>query len=378
MKILHAADLHLGRRFEGIPIDEDQQAVLDQIVRALVQHRADVLVISGDVFDQASPPTAAVGQFSRFLSRIESETAAAVVMIAGNHDSGERIAMMSAFSNTRRALIRGIIAADEPPLILEDEHGPVIFSGLPFSYEHAARECFADEAIQTPEDILTRQVAAARHRLPVGARWVIVAHAFVTGARGSESERPLVRVGGLETVPSEVFAGAHYVALGHLHRPQSVGAAHVRYAGSPLAFGFDEAGETKSMSLVHMDGAGNVTIEEIPFEPVRGVRVLRGKHAELHQAASSSDFVRAVLTDEAPVIDAMKRLRETFPNACQLVYERNEPGAGAPAPMRPIKAADPIEVIGGFLEQVRGESIKEQELTLVGAVLLELRSGDMA
>src|SRR4051794_16382373 len=132
------------------------------------------------------------------------------------------------------------------------------------------------------------------------------------------------------------------------------------------------------MSLVELDGAGNVTVEEMPFEPVRGVRVLRGKHAELLEAASSSDFVKAVLTDESPVIDAMKRLRETFPNACQLVYEPNERGANASAPIRPIKAADPIEVIGGFLEQVRGESIKEQELTLVGTVLLELRSGAMA
>jgi exonuclease SbcD len=162
MRVLHTADLHLGRQFNGIPLDDDHAAVLDQVLRAVVDLRADVLVIAGDIFDRAAPPETAVRQFNAFLARFASETEAAFVMIAGNHDSGHRIAAMSIMPDTRRVLIRGAVSPDEKPLLLSDEHGTVAFSGLPFAYEYAARECFADEKMQTPEDVLRAQVAAAR------------------------------------------------------------------------------------------------------------------------------------------------------------------------------------------------------------------------
>ncbi|MGO4683678.1 exonuclease SbcCD subunit D [Hyphomicrobium sp. 2TAF46] len=379
MRVLHTADLHLGRQFNGIPLDEDHQAILDQIVGTVVDLRADVLIIAGDIFDRAAPPAAAVRQFNAFLSRIAAETSAAVVLIAGNHDSGDRIASMSIMTDARRALIRGVVSADEKPLLLSDAHGVVAFSGLPFSYEFAARECFSDETMQTPEDVMAAQVASARRNVPEGARWVIVAHAFVAGADGSDSERPLARVGGVETVRPDVFNGAHYVALGHLHRPQFVGVPHLRYSGSPLAFGFDEADAAKSMSLVEIDVAGKTTIEDIPFKPLRGVRILKGKHAELLLAKPSDNFVKAVLTDETPVIDAMKRLRAVFPNACDLTYQREErapeikslAGTGA-------RAADPIEVIGDFLNFVRNDPMTDTERAIVAPALHLAQNGGEA
>lgn len=379
MRILHTSDLHLGRQFSGISLDEDHDRILDQIVRAIVAHRADVLVIAGDIFDRAAPPATAVRQFNSFLSRVASETTAAVVMIAGNHDSGDRIASMSIMTDTSRALIRGAVAVDERPLVLVDEQGAVAFSGLPFSYEYAARECFADEGIQTPEDVLAAQVAAARGNIPKDARWVVVAHAFVAGAQGSDSERPLARVGGIETVRPQIFEGAHYVALGHLHRPQSVGASHIRYSGSPLAFGFDEADAAKSMNLVEIDGQGNVRVETIPFAPIRGVRILRGKHSELLLAEPSADFVKAVLTDEVPIIDGMKRLRAVFPNACDLTYERDERAPEVKSlDARVTKVADPLVVIGDFLELVRNDRMTDEDLKVVASALHDIRNGEDA
>lgn len=374
MRILHTADLHLGRQFNGIPLDADHAAILDQIVSAITSRDVDVLVIAGDIFDRAAPPTSAVRQFNGFLARVASETDAAVVMIAGNHDSGDRIASMAIMTDTRRALIRGAISADEKPLFLTDAHGRVAFTGLPFAYEYAARECFSDEALHTPEDVLAAQVACGRRNIPDGTRWVVVSHAFVAGASSSESERPLTRVGGIETVSSAVFEGAHYVALGHLHRPQSVGASHIRYSGSPLAFGFDESDCQKSMSLVEIDAVGQATIENIPFEPVRRVRVLKGRHAELLLADRSDDFIKAVLTDDAPVIDGMKRIRDVFPNACELVYDRDEKAPEVKSLAgRALAVANPVEVIGDFLEHVREEGFSENELEVVASELGRLR-----
>ncbi|BAQ16569.1 exonuclease SbcD [Methyloceanibacter caenitepidi] len=351
--------------------------VLDQIIGTIVECEVDVLVIAGDIFDRAAPPATAVRQFNAFLSRVASETRAAVAMIAGNHDSGDRIASMSIMTDTRRALIRGDVSADERPLVLADKYGPVAFSGLPFAYEYTARECFADETLQSPEDVLAAQVAAARRNVPEGARWVIIGHAFVSGAQSSDSERPLVRVGGIETVGPEIFDGAHYVALGHLHRPQSVGVPHICYSGSPLAFGFDEAGTAKSMSLVEIDGAGAVDVKTIPFEPLRGIRTLRGKHAELVAAEPSTDFIKAVLTDDVPVIDGMKRLRAVFPNACDLTYERDQRAPEVKSlDGRQTKMANPLDVMGDFLELVRGERFNEDELKVIATALHDVRTGE--
>lgn len=379
MRILHTADLHLGRTFNGIPLDDDHQAVLDQIAHTVKERRADVLIIAGDIFDRAAPPASAVRQFNTFLTRIASQTSAAVVMIAGNHDSGDRIASMSVMTDASRALIRGVVAADEKPLLLADDHGTIAFSGLPFSYELAARECFANEEIATPEDVLAAQIASARQHVPEGARWVVVAHAFVSGARESGSERTLTRVGGIETVRPEVFDGAHYVALGHLHRPQFIDAPHVRYSGSPLAFGFDEADSPKSMCLIEIDAPGGSTIENIPFKPLRGVRVLTGKHADLLLAEPSEDFIKAVLTDDAPVIDAMKRLRTVFPNACDLIYRRDErPPEIKSLEGIALRAVDPMEVLSGFLNVIRNDPITENERAVITSALHAMQTAEDA
>lgn len=379
MRLLHIADLHLGRAFDGLSLDDDHEAALEQILRALIDRAPDALIIAGDVFDRAAPSASAVRQFNRFLTRVARETEAAVVIIAGNHDSGDRIGAMAVLTDGNRALISGAVDAEEPPLILRDAHGTVAISALPFAYEHAASDAFGDETIASPEDVLRVQLAAARARLPEGARWVVVAHAFVSGATSSEGERPLARVGGVETVPAALFEGACYVALGHLHRPQCVGAPHIRYAGAPLAFGFDEANEPKSMSMVEIDAAGGVSVEPIPFAPSRGVRVLRGTLAELLRAPPSDDFVKAVLEDETPPLDPMRRLREVFPNACRLAFARDEraPEAKAVA-SSPARAADPMAVVGDFLEQVRGEGPSPAELSLVAEALQAIRRAERA
>jgi exonuclease SbcD len=212
-----------------------------------------------------------------------------------------------------------------------------------------------------------------------GIRWVITAHAFVAGGQSSEGERSLARVGGIETVPSEVFDGAHYVALGHLHRPQRAGADHIRYAGAPLAFGFDEAGSPKSMTLVTLDGDGATTIETIPFIPARGIRILKGRHAEVLLAPPSEDFIKVVLTDPHPMIDPMKPLRERFPNVCMLTYEREErilePRERT---VQTLAGMDPLDVIGDFLEQVRGEPATEAERQVLAETLQTLADGEDA
>lgn len=374
MLALHVSDLHVGRQFAGLSLDEDHQAIFDQVLAALVEHRPDVLIIAGDIFDRASPPASAVRLFNGFLLRVTAETSAAIVMIAGNHDSADRIGAMSILTDRRRALVGGDLSGSDRAFTITDDHGVVAFSALPFSAELSAREFFGDETISTPHDVVRAQLARARTTVPGGARWVVVAHGFVAGGALSDTERSLTRVGGIETISADVFAGAHYVALGHLHRAQHVEHAHIRYSGAPLAFSFAEADQVKSMQLVEIDGAGRASITALPLTPRRRVRVVRGLLAELECAQRSDDFVMAVLTDEAALIDPMKRLRAVFPNACQLAFARNEnrqAGASAATVAAPTSPAD---VIDAFMMHVRGEGLQEGESKLVGNALDAIRN----
>lgn len=285
-------------------------------------------------------------------------------MISGNHDSGDRIEAMSVFSAASRVLVRGIVDPVEAPLILHDAHGKVAFSALPFCYEYAAREVFDDEDISAPADVIAAQIAAAKAQVPAGARWVVVAHAFVAGGAVGETERALTRVGGIETVPTDVFVGADYVALGHLHRPQEVGAPHIRYSGAPIAFGFDEAGDEKSMTVVDLNPSGP-EIRTVAFRPIRQARSLTGAFSELLEGTPSEDFVQAILTDAVPIMDPMKRLRATYPNACHLTYARQAHAPETKALGTGRATVTPMEMVGLFLERVRGQGLSADDLAII-------------
>ena len=378
VKILHTSDWHLGRQFQGLSLYEDHEVVLAQVLAALETHKPDVLIIAGDLFDRAAPPASAVRQFNQFIARVRSSNEAAIVVIAGNHDSGDRIGSMGVFAGgVERVLVRGPLDPVERPLIVHDDGGPVAISALPFGYEYAARECFGQEDIDCPAKVLAAQIAAARSQIPVGARWIVVAHAFVEGAQNTESERPLGRtVGGIETIPSMIFGDANYVALGHLHRAQTAGADHIRYSGSPLAFGFDEAEQQKSMTLVELDAEGAVSCDSIPFHPRRRVRRLKGQFSELIAAEQSDDIVQIVLTDPEPLIDPMKRLREVYPNAVQLTYDRDAPQGDVDASLEAPSLDTPHQLIARFLSDVRGEAISEKEEALVSTAITALDTPD--
>jgi DNA repair protein SbcD/Mre11 len=378
MKILHTSDWHLGRQFHGVALDDDHDFILGQILDAIKIHKPSVLIIAGDIFDRTNPPQTSLKRFSDFLSAVRKISTAAIILIAGNHDSAAQIGMLGVLTSEGEVLVRGPLDRDEKPLIVFDEHGPVAISALPFSFEYAARLCFEDDSISCPADVIRAQIASAAHHINCGMRWIVVAHAFVDGAATSENERPLARtVGGIETVSASVFAGANYVALGHLHRPQSVGQDYIRYSGSPLAFGFDEEGQEKSLSIVNLNADGSVGVVLLPIKPLRAIRTVSGKLQELLATSeASNDFMRVVLMDETPQIDPMKRIRQFYPNAVQLTYQRNEkPREMRKANQQMIKD-DPAKLTASFIDYVRNDPLSELETTIVEKALVELQVGE--
>jgi exonuclease SbcD len=373
MRLLHTADWHLGKSFRGLSLLEDQRFILDQILDAAKTYEVDVLILAGDVYDKPSPPEGAVSLFRHFLERFYAETDAAFVAIAGNHDSGHRLGVFEKLLDPKRILIRGPLQAEEPALILQDEHGSVAFSAVPYGEIYAARRVFEDESIQTPEDVLRAELQAARKAVPEGARWVVSAHAFVTGGLPSDSERPLA-VGRVETVSNNLFDGAAYVALGHLHRAQQVGRETIRYSGSPLVFDFDEAGSQKSCMIVDLDADGVSHMEQIDLHPVRKVREVRGLLADLLDEAEkepSEDYLRAVLLDEGALVDPVSQLRPFYPNVMQVQREKRQDMVLGKAGRATSKLSDPSAVISEFVEFVRGEAVSDGEDGVIHSLLGE-------
>ena len=346
MRFLHSADWHLGRVYHGVSLLEDQAHALQQFVRIAADTRPDAILLAGDIYDRSVPPAEAVRLLDLVLSELILELKIPVVMIAGNHDGPDRLAFGSGLLQRAGLTVRGPVEMEASPLVLRDAHGEVEIHALPYAEPALVRSACGNDAIADHHAALAAQTAAVRAAQVPGRRSVVVAHAFVQGGAESESERPL-SVGGTGAVGVGVFDGFDYVALGHLHRPQAIGAkrdpggagaatidasaspdawrrARIQYSGSLLKYSFAEADHAKSVNLVELDAAGSCTVERIPLVPRRDLRILEGELAALVAAAATDpareDYVLARLTDHGALLDAMGKLRGAWPNA--LAIER--------------------------------------------------------
>jgi DNA repair protein SbcD/Mre11 len=241
------------------------------------------------------------------------------------------------------------------------------------------RQCLDCAEITDHNAAMCAVLDRVRASHPDSARSVVVAHAFVAGGRECESERPL-SVGGAGTVDASVFDGFHYAALGHLHSPQALigaGGCNARYCGSLMSYSFDESGQTKGVVVVEMDGGGACASETVPLRPRRGVRRISGLMAELLNSAppdeSKDDYLEVMLTDPGPVLDAMGRLRDVYPNVLHIRRPEHEPGA-APASDRPnVRAMDDAQLFKAFYSHVAGVDLTAEQEVAFAQIVDELR-----
>lgn len=374
MRILHTADWHLGRTLYEVRLLEDQAYVLDRIVEAVAEARPDAVVVAGDLFDRAVPPADAVRLLDDALSRIVLGLGVPVVAIAGNHDGPERIDFGSGLLAAGRLHVRGLPDAACTPVVIEDAYGPVHLHPIPYAEPAAVRAALGDAAVVCHDSAAAATCRIIHAARPAGTRAVLIAHPFVVGGTESESERPLGPVGGAGAVQAATLAGFDYVALGHLHRPQTVAAAGlIRYAGSPLAYSASEIGHAKSLSLVEIGAPGTAPVlTEIPLSPRRPLRRIEGRLADLladPAPAGREDYVIARLTDVGPVFDAMARLRLVWPNV--LTVERADPVAvGGGATVRgDHRRQSPEDLFAAFWTDVTGEALDPAALDALRAAV---------
>lgn len=352
MKFLHLSDLHLGRRLYDVSLLEDQQAILQQILDLLDTHGADAVLLAGDIYDKPVPPAEAVRLLDWFLTQL-AQREKPVFVVSGNHDSAERIAFGAQLLDGKGVYVSPVLENVTAPITLYDEHGPVHIHLLPFVKPIHVRRVFPKaeigdytQAVQTIVDAWSPNEKE---------RNVLVAHQLVTGALRSESET--VSIGGLDDVSAHVFAPFDYVALGHLHRAQSVSRETIRYCGTPLSYSFSEE-EQRSVTWVELGEKGQITVSQTPLTPPHPVRTVKGTFAELLED-TSEDYLRIILQDEDDIPYAMTRLRHRYPNLLRLEYDNLRTRTqGQTEPLDTLELS-PLQMLEDFYRSRNGQPMAE-------------------
>jgi exonuclease SbcD len=368
MRLLHTSDWHIGRSLHGADLLREQEEVLSGLADVVGAEAVDVVVVAGDVYDRAVPSADATGVLDRVIGRL-LRAGAAVVLTPGNHDSARRLGTFSGLLSAAGLHVRATTAGLDEPVLLRDEHGEVAVYGLPYLEPEIARHELGVPGARSHEAVLAEAMERVRRDLFLrpGARSVVLAHAFVGGGVPSDSERDIC-VGGVDLVPAPVFDGVDYVALGHLHRPQTL-TERLRYSGSPLAYSFGEAGQEKQVWLVDLDATGLAGVRALALPTPRPLTVLTGTLDELladpAHTSVEEHFVSARLTDEVRPSDPMRQLQTRFPHCVHLEWTGSAGGGDGRSYQERLRGRSDLEVAGEFVTHVRdgvGMSDAEREL----------------
>lgn len=378
MKLIHLSDLHLGKRVNEFPMLEDQRHILLEILRIIGEEKPDGVIIAGDVYDKTVPPAEAVTLLDEFLTRLAG-TGTQVYMIAGNHDSAERVAYGGRLLKKGGIHLSPVFDGKIEPCGLEAGEEKALIWLLPFVKPADVRHAYPEEEKEVT-DYTSALRTVIRHMGidPAGIN-VLVAHQFVTGAARSESED--VSVGGMDNVDASVFDGFDYVALGHIHGPQHIGKETVRYCGTPLKYSFSEAGHVKSVTVVTLGGKGGVQVRTVPLKPRRDLREIRGTYDELtlmknYEGTATEDYLHVTLTDEDYVPDALARLRTIYPNIMKLDYDNKRTRASSViAAEEEMEKKSGIELFSDFYAAQNGQPLSEEQRKFSEELLESLKEG---
>lgn len=382
MKLLHIADLHIGKRVYEFSMLEQQKIILDRILNIIDVNKPQAVLLAGDIYDKNVPAAEAVELYDDFLTELCNRDLK-IFVVSGNHDSRERISFGSRIMNKRNIFISGIYNGALKHETLTDEFGKADIWLLPFVKPAILRPYFETENLDSYEEAVKTVLNAAS--IDDGKRNVLVAHQFVTaGGKGPDrSDSEAISIGTLDNVDYQLFDKFDYVALGHIHRPQSMGRETVRYAGSILKYSFSEASHTKSVTMIELFEKGRVTLKQIPLVPEKDLREIKGPLEELikpeiYMAANKEDYLSVILTDEEGYIDPIGKLRTVYPNIMRLSFENSKTGKEQTyirTTVEEIAQKDPAELFEEFFLAQNDKAMSSDQKELMGTIFKQVLGG---
>jgi exonuclease SbcD len=382
MRILHTSDWHIGRSFHGHSTLAALREVLGALVTQVRDHRVELVIVAGDVFDSATPAADCYTLLTDTLVSLR-EAGAAVVVTSGNHDSAARLGFQA------RLLREGIHVLTDPlsigtPVTVSDAHGPVHVYGIPYLEPSIVRGRWEGVELRTQAQTLAHAMSLVNaDRAVRGGRSIAVSHCFAAGVEPTPHLERDIQQGGLDVVPLSIFDGPDYVALGHIHGRQRL-SDRVRYAGAPLHYSFGEADKPRGSWLVDLDAGGLAAVEWLPLPVPRRLRTLRGRLADLLAdetlESSRDDWICAVLTDPTPQPEPMRRLQARFPWTATIQVDPQGRPAGDDRTYsdRVKDAATDQDIMVRFLSHVRaGDSASDRERALLDDVVAAARVAEL-
>lgn len=363
MRFLHTSDLHLGISLCENSLLPYQQKLPELICRAALDSGADVVLLAGDIYDNVLTGAEAIAVYNRIMAKLCLEHGKTAVLCAGNHDGAARLSACSELLREAGLHIYGRVQFPARPL----ELGGCDLYVLPYFNTDEIRAAFPDASIKSYADAMETILSSIRESWNPTRRNILMAHCFVTGGELSESDTA-ARIGGASAVPAAAFHGFDYVALGHLHKPQTLG-KNVRYSGTPLKYSFSEAGHTKSFTLFDSDDG---TFAEIPIPQPLELKILQDGYEALLEAGEPDGpdtFYKIIMTDRFAGQETYSRLKERYPGLLQLQGRAVEADGALPLTLEEVQGLSPIELVRRFYSDQTGAGIEEEQLRWFEAAL---------
>lgn len=364
MRILHLADLHIGKKVHGYSMLEEQKHVLmNEVMKILDEKQIDIILIAGDIYDTSVPSGQSVALLDSFLTSL-SQRKINTYIIPGNHDSAERISFASDILKKSNIYMAKPVNYETDNITLEkyiseDIYGKINIYLMPYISCENVKNIIENTLIDKTE------------------RNILVAHQFVT-AIGNENElsaSETKNVGGLDDVDVRIFDDFDYVALGHLHAPQRVGRDTVRYAGSILKYSFSETEQKKSFTIIDMGEKGNIEINKIPIIPINDMRKIRGPinmllDKKIYMEGNLEDYIQVTLTDEDEVFDAVRRLKLVYKNMLKLDFDNSRVRAmNHVENIENIEQKSDLELFCEFYKNRTDTELNETELSIMKEIM---------
>lgn len=400
LRIFHTSDWHLGRTLYGKSLIDDQRFALNQLCQLIRARKPHGLLISGDIFDRPFPPEEAVQLLHEFFETVIMQEKTPVFMIPGNHDSNERLGFNSGLLRSQQLNVYARIEDAQKPVELRgDGDVTALIYGIPFVESSEIGALLGRSDLNSFDLAIPALCESLLSQHDFSKLSVLLCHAFVAGGESSESERDII-IGGTSAVSMQAFKGFDYTALGHLHKPQTLGAkalseeressptnfktGAVRYSGSLLTYSKSEISNRKSVTEVMLAKDGLYALETHELGHLRGFEYREGELKDLltEQTATdgtlkiNSNYVIVGLTDRGPVLEAAQRLRDVFPNLLHVSRVRSDDDVTSRTDSQTTASereqATELELFSEFFARTMNTEMSAEERTHLIDILSEI------
>lgn len=378
MKALHLADLHLGKILQEQSFLEDQKYMLKNIIKKIEEENIEIILISGDIYDRSIPTTEAVDLLDEILNTLIKQMKKKVFIISGNHDSKERLGFGNKIFEDEGLYISSKYDGKIKKVELQDEYGKFNIYMLPFVKPIEVKKYFEDE--QFGYDEMIKKIIE-KEEINIKERNIILTHQFVT-SRGENVERTeseVLSLGGTDNVDISNYDKFDYVAIGHVHRPQRIGRETARYAGTILKYSFSEVNHKKTMPILNFKEKGNIDIKLEELIPLRDMREIKGPIEELlkkenYEGTNTDDYIRAIITNEEPLYDAIGQIRNIYPNVLKLEIQNSKSNLEIQQDnLKEIKNRSEIELFNEFYKFQNNIELNDEQKEYVEQIIKEVK-----